>query len=72
MTSRVYQALPDFDVVVQPTDPDFAISRLKTGSVIRAARLTTVDSAVIEARLGRISSDRLTRIRGRIIAWLHS
>jgi len=72
VTSRVYQAIPDFDEVVQTNDPDFALSRLKTGSVIRAGRLTTVDSAVIEARLGSISLDRLTRIRGRIIAWLQS
>ena len=72
VTSRVDQAIPYFDEVVQTSDPDFALSRLKTGSVIRAGRLTTVESTVIEARLGSISLDRLTRIRGRIIAWLQS
>ena len=70
VTSRGYQAVPNFDELVEPTDPDFPISRLKTRSVIRLARLATVDPGVIEARLGSISSDRLTRIRSRIIAWL--
>lgn len=70
VTSRGYQAVPNFDELVEPIDPDFPISRLKTRSVIRLARLATVDPGVIEARLGSISSDRLTRIRSRIIAWL--
>lgn len=72
VTSRSYQATPDFDEIVQTTDPDFSPSRLKTRSVIRLARLATVDTRVIEARLGRISPERLARIRGRLIAWLQT
>ena len=70
VTSRGYQAVPDFDEVVEPTDPDFSVSRLKTRSVIRLARLASVDPSVMEARLGSITPNRLARIRGRLIKWL--
>lgn len=70
VTSRSYQAVAGFDEVVEPTDPDFALTRLKSRSVIRLARLATVEPAVIAARLGAISPDRLTRIRNRLVSWL--
>jgi mRNA interferase MazF len=70
VTSRSYQAVADFDEVVEPTDPDFALTRLKSRSVIRLARLATVEPAVIAARLGSISPDRLTRICNRLVSWL--
>ena len=47
VTSRGYQAVPNFDELVEPTDPDFPISRLKTRSVIRLARLATVDPGAL-------------------------
>lgn len=70
VTSRSYQAVAGFDEVVEPTDPDFALTRLKSRSIIRLARLATVEPAVIAARLGSISPDRLTRIRNRLVSWL--
>ncbi|MBK6431691.1 MAG: type II toxin-antitoxin system PemK/MazF family toxin [Anaerolineae bacterium] len=70
VTSREHQVIPGFDEVIQPTDPDFPLSRLKIRSVIRLARLATVDPAIIEARLGSISPDRLARIRNRLTSWL--
>ncbi len=70
VTSRGYQAVAGFDEVVEPTDPDFALTRLKSRSVIRLARLATVEPAVIAARLGSISPDRLTRIRNHLVSWL--
>lgn len=70
VTSRSYQAVAGFDEVVEPTDPDFALTRLKSRSVVRLARLATVEPAVIAARLGSISPDRLTRIRSRLVSWL--
>jgi mRNA interferase MazF len=70
VTSRGYQEVPDFDEVVLPTDVDFAATRLKTTSVIRLARLVTVEADIIEGRLGTISPSRLSRIRQRLIEWL--
>jgi len=70
VTSRGYQEVPEFDEVIQATDVDFAATRLKTQSVIRLARLVTVDAGVIEGRLGIISRPRLLRVRKRLIEWL--
>lgn len=70
VTSRTYQAVAGFDEVVEPTDPDFSLTRLKTRSVIRLARLATVEPGVIAAKLGGISPDRLARVRGRLVSWL--
>ncbi len=70
VTSRGYQEVQEFDEVIRPSDADFAATRLKEQSVIRLARLVTVDAGVIEGRLGAISPPRLTRIRERLIVWL--
>ena len=70
VTSRDYQEVPNFDEVILPSDADFAATRLKVRSVIRLARLVTVDDGVIEGRLGVISVARLARIRQRLVEWL--
>jgi len=70
VTSRGHQEVPDFDEVILSTDADFAATRLKTTSVIRLARLVTVEANIIEGHLGTISSLRLSRIRQRLIEWL--
>lgn len=63
ISSRVYQAIPEFDEVIESTDPDYAKSGLKARSVVRLARLTSVESSVIGARLGSISPERLQRVQ---------
>ena len=72
VTSRVHQAIPRFDELLSPTDDDFPATHLKAASVIRLARLATVDATVIQAKLGEIGPDRLANIRGRLIAWLQA
>jgi mRNA interferase MazF len=70
ITSRTFQAVPNFDEIIEPTDPDYAVTGLKVRSVIRLARLATVEPSVINARLGSISSDRLQQIKKRLAGWL--
>ena len=70
VTSRNYQAVAGFDKVVEPTDPDFSLTRLKTRSVIRLARLATVEPQAVAAKLGTISPDRLARVRDHLVLWL--
>ena len=72
VTSRDYQEVPNFDEVILPSDTDFAATRLKMRSVIRLARLVTVDANVIEGRLGVVSAARLARIRQRLVEWLNA
>ena len=70
ITSRDYQAVAQFDEILDPSEDDFGMTGLKTRSVIRLARLTSVESSIISARLGRISPERLKIIKSRLIAWL--
>lgn len=70
ITSKTYQEIPDFDEVVTNNDADFAESGLKVHSVIRLARLVSVEESVINARLGEISAERLRRIKKRLVDWL--
>jgi mRNA interferase MazF len=70
ITSREYQAVPEFDEILDPAEIDFALTGLKTRSVIRLARLASVESSVISARLGSISPERVQTIKSRLIKWL--
>ena len=70
ITSRDYQAAPHFDEILDPAEDDFAQTGLKTRSVIRLARLASVQPSVVSARLGRISLERLQTIKSRLIKWL--
>ena len=70
ITSRAYQAVPQFDEILDPQEMDFDLTGLKTRSVIRLGRLASVESSVVSARLGRISPERLQTIKSRLIQWL--
>lgn len=70
ITSRLYQRVENFDEVIAPGDDDFGASGLKVRSVIRISRLVSVEQSVINARLGEISPERLTRIKQRLADWL--
>jgi mRNA interferase MazF len=70
ISSRTYQTIPEFDEIVDPSDSDYETSGLKVRSVIRLSRLATVESSVINARLGNISPERIQQLKGRLIGWL--
>ena len=70
ITSRAYQEIPDFDEALDPLDADFTSSGLKARSVVRLARLVSVEVSAINARLGNVSTERLRRIKKRLADWL--
>lgn len=70
ITSRTYQAIPKFDEIIDPSDADYSVTGLKARSVVRLARLASVESSIINARLGKVSSMRLQHIRKRLADWL--
>jgi len=70
ITSRDYQAVPEFDEVLDPADPDFTATGLKVRSVIRLARLASVEAELIVGRLGQISPARLNRLLSCLSQWL--
>jgi len=70
ISSHTYQAVPQFDEINDPSDSDYAVTGLKARSVVRLARLASVEASVINARLGNISPKRLQQIRKRLTDWL--
>ena len=71
VSSRIYQAIPEFDEIVAVSDDDYAKTGLKVTSVIRLSRLATVEASVISACLGNISLERLNRIKNQLTDWLN-
>ena len=70
VTSRIYQAIPEFDEIIEKEDKDLNETGLKVKSTVRLARLATVESSLINARLGSISTTRLQEIKSRLSRWL--
>lgn len=70
ITSQTNQAVPKFDEIIENSDSDFSNSGLKVTSVVRLGRLVSVEAAVVNARLGQISTDRLEKILERLATWL--
>ncbi len=70
ISSRLYQAVQDFDELIEQTDPDFESTGLKVTSLVRIGKLASVEANLITARLGSIAPERLCRINQRIADWL--
>ncbi len=70
VTSRLYQAIPEFDEIINENDSDYPDSGLKKASAVRLARLVSVEKSIISARLGNISEERIRRVRDRLADWL--
>ncbi|MEW5938884.1 MAG: type II toxin-antitoxin system PemK/MazF family toxin [Chloroflexota bacterium] len=70
ITSRSYQAIPNFDEVIETSDKDFPETGLKSRSVLRLSRLVSVETSIVNARLGEISAERLRVVKQRVIDWL--
>ena len=72
ISSQQHQQIEGFDERIEEGDTDFQQSGLKTTSVVRISRLAVVEGDVLEGRIGRISSDRMQRIRRRLAEWIQS
>lgn len=70
ITSRIHQSTAGFDEIIELTHKDYPETGLKTRSVVRLSRLASVDTTVINAKLGEISDERLRDVKRRIIEWL--
>ena len=72
ISSRIGQAIPEFDEIVFNDDPEFPVSGLRTSSVIRVGRLAVAASSVLAGTIGEISSERLSRIQRALAEWLRN
>jgi len=70
VSSRIYQYNKKLDEIITPKDNDFQDSGLKTESVIRVSRLAVVEKDILIGRIGRISSERLRKIKEKLAKWI--
>ncbi len=57
ITSRVLNEPLNTDIIIQPNDPDFAITGLHIASTIQLHRLTTINCSLIQRELGKTSDN---------------
>ncbi len=70
ISSKSYQFNKELDEIIIPEDKDFQESGLKTESVIRVSRLAVVEKDILIGRIGKISSERLKRIKDKLGKWI--
>ena len=57
ITSKIVQAIPDFDIFLDEQHPDFVSSGLKHPGVCRLNMLTMVPAEIIVGSIGQVSAD---------------
>ena len=62
ITSQAPTNALDTDLAVLPSDPGFAASGLRVGSVVRLHRLMTVSTPLIMRELGRLTPEWLAQV----------
>ena len=70
ISTQLRYEIKNFDEIIHETDPDFSSSGLKSSSLIRIGRFAVVDGSILLGSIGEISSDRLTKIKHKLAAWL--
>ena len=66
MSSQSHQTIFGIDEMIARSDADFALSGLKTDTVIRLTRLAVVSSSIFVGVLGEIGNDRLQALKSRL------
>jgi mRNA interferase MazF len=70
MSSQLAQEIPAFDEVISTGDADFPASGLKVATLIRIARLASVERALLRGKIGHVSPERLERVKIKLGQWL--
>ncbi|MBI4412303.1 MAG: type II toxin-antitoxin system PemK/MazF family toxin [Deltaproteobacteria bacterium] len=70
ISSQLHHEVKGFDETIHESDEDFSDSGLKTTSLIRIGRLAVVEENLLLGAIGKISSQRLKRIRLKLAKWI--
>jgi mRNA interferase MazF len=62
ITGQISTQYPESDCLLEPADPEFAGTGLKTASVIRLSKLATLHRRLVRRRLGRVGPQTEQRI----------
>ncbi len=70
VSSQTRHEIQEMDEVLRDTDIDFRQTGLRITSLIRVTRLAVVSRNELEGTIGRLSEQRLRRIRARLARWI--
>ena len=70
LSSQLNQYVPELDEIIEESASDFESSGLKVPSLIRTTRVAIVSSDTLIGSIGRISPQRLNRVRKNLVAWI--
>lgn len=70
ISSRISQKLPDLDEMIVREDSDFATTGLNLPSLVRVTRLAVASADIFHGAVGRLTPERLQRIRVRLARWI--
>jgi mRNA interferase MazF len=70
ISSRLRNYVPGFDEIIAASDADFPDSGLKVPSVVRVGRLFVVERQLMPGAIGKISPQRLQKLRTQLTSWL--
>lgn len=70
ISTQLHQQIPNFDEIIKEDDEDYALSGLKSESLIRVCRLGVLEGTIFEGAIGNIAPERLQRIKSRLAKWL--
>src|SRR3954451_20323403 len=66
VSTKLHAAIPDWDELIVPGDPDFTASGLRKASIVRLSFLRSAGPAEVRGPVGRIDPARLHRLRTRL------
>ena len=70
ISTQLHQQIPNFDEIIKESDEDYTLSGLKSESLIRVGRLGVLEGSVFEGTIGKITPERLSRIKSQLAKWL--
>ena len=70
ISSRLFHAVPGFDLVLTAADADFEATGLRVASVIRLGRLAVVGDSLLRGRLGVLQTSTLAEAHARVASWI--
>ena len=72
VSTQLSQQIEGLDEVIGPEDHEFNDSGLKAPSLFRVSRLAVVEKSVFTGAIGKIPTERLSRIKTSLAEWIKS
>jgi mRNA interferase MazF len=66
ITSRIPDTINETDIIIESTDPDFALAGLRVSSTLQLHRLMTISKSMLLRELGELSPTMIQKVHDRL------